>query len=508
MDLTLIFSPSGATIVVCLTIILLAILFIVFHRRFRGIIFGYKDVRIEVPREEISTLIEAERDEKFSKIAVEEPKKQETTKEFPIISLFDAVSEQSREGIEKAVEELRKDPPFGFTLRELEIYKWYQLVRAGFHDALNDLKKADQDRPDESYAPEYLARYYLSIRSTENTKLYLEKAEQRARGDKTRADIAILRAALVELEIDKNAAAQSLLATAPTLEDGQQKARIYAEAAKLYRDGKNSILAALNYEIALSLNSEDTSSRFSLALIYAEMPGLKHLAFRHYRVLLQQNHSHAGALNNIALLYETFGVPSKGNALLRQAAEKEDGHAIGNLAATYLAAGFVEDAKRIIADAPANLQKAERVLAVENDIQKADEQAKEKIEKLRSDADKVWLRVHEFPIFKLDDDNNYSGKWKEVGGAATLEIDTTVLISATYKSGQITQYGKTYPLQPITVISVGSDAPKEQSSGLLGLFENRPNQLVLLLGKDKIRSIYFVDNKFVECIDFSKESIG
>jgi hypothetical protein len=335
------------------------------------------------------------------------------------------------------------------------------------------------------------------------------QAKQRVRLDKTKVDVALLRADLVELEVDKNAAARSLLTTLPTLEDDRQKARVYSEAAKLYRDGKSSILAVLNYESALTLNSEDTNSRFSLALIYAEMPGLKHLAFRHYRILLQQNHNHTGALNNIALLYENFGIPSKSVELMRRAAEKEDGHAIGNLAATYLAAGFIEDAKKVIADAPAGIQKAERILAVESEIQKTNELAQENVAKLRSEADKIWLRFHEFSISKSDDDNSYFGKWKQVDGTATLDIDYAVLINVIYKTGQTTQYGNTFPLQEITVISVGSEPLKDRSSTLLGLMiENRPNHLVLLLGKDKIRSIFFMDNKFIEFIDFLKESPG
>jgi hypothetical protein len=96
MNWELLISPSGATIVICITIFSLTILFVVFPDRFRGLIFGYKDVRIELPRARAEVTSTGPRDEQVSNAVVEESGKAQSVDEDPLFVLSKSVDKQSR----------------------------------------------------------------------------------------------------------------------------------------------------------------------------------------------------------------------------------------------------------------------------------------------------------------------------------------------------------------------------------------------------------------------------
>ena len=136
--LPLIFSGPGATIFICITILILVAIYLRFTDKFRGLSLGYKEFKVETPK-----LLEAVEEPPVEVIqgptAGAEPKPLEARRP-PFQALFDAVERQDRAAIEAAIDEMREDPPFGYSPQELEAFKFSELLSAGFTDAIEKSK--------------------------------------------------------------------------------------------------------------------------------------------------------------------------------------------------------------------------------------------------------------------------------------------------------------------------------------------------------------------------------
>jgi hypothetical protein len=134
--LNLIFSGPGATIAVCLTVLVTFILLIKFSERFEGLNLGYKGLRIELPKPLApEPPVSVEITETPIQGVVKSNETSEAS-EYPLIDLFKAVDAQDRKAIDLAFNKLRENPPFGFNTHQLEMFRLNQLLMAGFLDEL------------------------------------------------------------------------------------------------------------------------------------------------------------------------------------------------------------------------------------------------------------------------------------------------------------------------------------------------------------------------------------
>jgi tetratricopeptide (TPR) repeat protein len=287
----LVFSGPGATICVCVTVLVLAVIYLIFNDKFRGLSVGYKEFKVETPKSPTvspETPIEVIRDSKDLAETTESSK----TDRPPLLALFDAADKQDREGIEVAIEQMRDDPPFGINPQELEAFKFNELLGAGFADALQNLKALEKSQPNRIAASLYLARYYFEIRALDQAETHLKTADERAQTDERKVDIALLRGEILEVTKGKKEVIEYLEKQLSAVSESSERFRLLREIgnqANAYYDTSKAILA---YEQALACSPEHTETRFKLALIYGANAALKMLGVRHYRAILLQNHLH------------------------------------------------------------------------------------------------------------------------------------------------------------------------------------------------------------------------
>jgi tetratricopeptide (TPR) repeat protein len=419
--LTLIFSGPGATIVVCLTVLAVATLYLAFPKRFGGLSFGYKEFKLETPeaqKPQTQASVEVIED---SRSVVKNPKAADEEDSFTI--LFRAVAKQDRKEINAACEKLKGHPIFSNDSQRFEAFKFNQLLDAGFMDALENLKEVEKTETSQIDASLHLARYYFKTRSFDDAEVHLETAEAHARADGDRATLALLRAEIIEFVSNKGEAVKYLTKQLDILSGKGERFRFLNEIGRLQKDNYKEAEAERAYEHALRLVPENVETRFKLALIYGANPSLRMLAIRHYRIILEQNHLHAGALNNLGLLYGQFGISIAKVDSIKMAADRNDGHAIGNLASLYIEAGFRREAEKLLSDISREVDKSDRVLAVRQQLRRAINEDAEKMAGLSRESEKLANYVNNLELAQCFVPEEYIGKWSEVDGIATLEIE-------------------------------------------------------------------------------------
>jgi len=120
--------------------------------------------------------------------------------------------------------------------------------------------------------------------------------------------------------------------------------------SKLYENFKLSNCKYDAFAIAehsLQENGAQTDLRFKLAYDYAE-EDLSDLAAYHYGVVLEQRGTDSTAMNNLAIVLWSLGLPMEAVQLYKKASEAENTLAAGNLAGRYLDAGMAEEARAVI----------------------------------------------------------------------------------------------------------------------------------------------------------------
>jgi hypothetical protein len=345
----------------------------------------------------------------------------------------------------------------------------------------------------------YLAQYYCDIRSFEDANKHADIAEKKARLPKDKAAVFLVRANIIETSANKAAAAIYLKGKLPEIDSDKEKCELLVQIAKISDDPE----AMVAYEHCLRLDPEAKNVRFSLALLYAKQKPLKFLAIRHYQALLRQDRLHSGASNNLALLYGEMDVASEEVRLLRQAAERDDGHATGNLALIYLRAGFTADAEKVLDSANPILATSERISAARQEIHRNSEAAKEKITELTAQSENLASAFAKFNFEELVATSNYVGRWVSDNETEGLEISARSLtVKIVHSSGQDKRYINSFGLSPITVAKASKD--ENLSNTLMSIMSG--TDVVLLVGPAKIRVLDFDGSVLKKQIDFHRSA--
>lgn len=201
--LQLVFSASGATIAVCVAIVVVAVIIFLLSRRFPQISLQYGSSKLELKRDSIATEAQHER----AGVASDIPTTIGTEKEAAAVlagvdsqddfgnrhyELMKAVENQDRSQIEKVFDSL-KIKPIGYAPYQLDVWKNAELLRAGFADARTELERIERENPKDSDASRALVRYYLGIRATEQARIHVDILLARAVNDEKLATAALLK---------------------------------------------------------------------------------------------------------------------------------------------------------------------------------------------------------------------------------------------------------------------------------------------------------------------------
>lgn len=471
---------------VCVTVIILVGIYVRSPEKFRGISLGYKEFKVETPK-----LSEQPAEVISNPSGSVEPKSLEVRRP-PFLALFDAVEKQDRAGIEVAIDEMRDDPPFGFSPQELEAYKFSELLNAGFADAIDNLKTIEENQPNQVQASLALARYYFRMRADSEAEKHLKIADDRSHTDERKVDVAMLRAEIARTTKGREAAAEFLEAQIERIEDNKQRFRILNELGDLSSANGNRSKAIIAFERALSCEPENVDTRFKLALIYSAIAPLKMLGLRHYRIINQQNHMHTGALHNRGLLYGEFGLPGLKVELIKKAAEQKDSHAMGSLAHFYVESGFLDDAEKIIVEAPTDLKLADRIIAAQQYLRKTQQENEARRETLVQSSEDLSGLTLNYPFAEKFKAENYLGLWVDTKGERTsLHIESSSVgvfpqFKFTMQTGDRKVFAYTNSFSPIAQIDFST--VDKQPLGLLWAADGEI-KVAILFGEETLRVI-------------------
>jgi len=509
--LSLLFSPAGAAICVCVTIIFVAAIVFLLSRRFPQITLQYKDSKIELRRQDAHT----ETDEESATVSPSQSSSLASKEsagalgapgsaEKPpstIFDLFKAVERQDRGAIEKIFKDFETTPPFGGDLPyELTVWRNLQLLEAGFDDARTELERIERERPQDSDASRALARYYLGISAHAEAAPHIEILLSRAGPEDDRLTTAILlKAELIESTEGLAGAANFLLGEAQKVKDTESQSKIYAALGGVYSKDKKQGPAFAAYEVALKLDVHNKGARFSLAHLYSEIDGLQALSIRHYRILVQQDRSYWSAQNNLGVQYEQLGLHVHKVETWKAANERNEGYPLGNLMFAYLEAGFIEDAKRLYDSAASYARSSKRAVAARSRLERVRDEEEEKLVSIGANAEEIWRELTKLSFHFDQSIQSWIGEWIEIAGSSTLKITMSgEFVRIEQQDGTIVRSGYSKVSAGIAIVSVSEEdkAPKGLAAlSLLGSYSTGPGHFIVSRTETKLRVLHISDGK-------------
>ena len=287
---TLVFSTTGLGIAICVTIVVVAVIIFLLSRRFPIISLEYRGSKLELRRIDASSVSLGKEIGATTNSAETKPAEKDvadalaganpkTEERFSYGDLIDAVEKRDRSKIEKIFEEFKVKPIFetGFPY-ELEVWKNVELLQAGFSDARSELERIEKENSKEFDASRALARYYLSIRASEQALPHIEIIFGRAATDPMRTTACLLKADYIEEVQGRRAATSFLVSELGLISDLESRSKLLADLGDRYKKDNREALAMAAYESALVCDVHNTGARFQLAYLYGENDVLRALA--------------------------------------------------------------------------------------------------------------------------------------------------------------------------------------------------------------------------------------
>jgi hypothetical protein len=428
--LKIIFSGPGAVFAVCATVLTILCVYLRNPQHFRGLILGYKDIKVELPKDVPSgsapgtpppeVVVESTpsgaRNPELGASEIEGP---------PELALADALKARDRDAIEAAIAKIRTSSLSHFTPDQFETYKLEQLLGAGFVDALEKLKEIEKRHSHSVYPSLCLAAYYLKLMAVEDAERHAEVAEMRASDEKQKQQVYLIQADIVSAK-NKLEAPLYLYGKAEALTSKEAKFTLYEKAAGLFEAGHQPLSALSAYEKALRAKPEAVATRFKAALLYSKTEPLPILAIRHYQVILSQNPRHSATLNNLAILYGNFGLATERTRLLQQSISAGGQHGLGNYASYLIEAGFLEEARKLLEQDRSGGSDNVQILAAKRKLEAENRSSTKKREELTEQGNSLAAFVGEWPILQvLEHAGNVLGSWCEWLGSDSLAIEST-----------------------------------------------------------------------------------
>lgn len=268
------------------------------------------------------------------------------------VSLMDAYFKRDTDLMTKAYEKMEKNE----TDQNKKICNksFYMRLKFGRGDskALDELQELEKKYVNSEIHKDILndlAFCYKKSNEFEKASLLFDKAAEKCLDNEERATNVTLSAICI-FEMKDHIKAYEKIISAISDEDDYKALYIYyKELASLYKQTKQDDLYSFALEKAVEYKLNDTGLLFELALSYKELN--QDLSLLYYKKLLDILPDTAGALNNIAIVYDKFQIKHQAIKSYKQSADKGNTLASANLAYLYIDAGLFDEAYSLLCDA-------------------------------------------------------------------------------------------------------------------------------------------------------------
>ncbi len=303
-----------------------------------------------------------------------------------------------------------------------------------------------------------------------------------------------------------------------------QKAKILSGMAYIAKDKQVTEEFICYAEASLNADPLNTDLRFKLAYTYSGI-GCEKLALLHYKKLTDIT-TNIVALNNLGVCYDNLKLKAKGITSYLRSAEGKETLAMGNLAHSYLNAGFINDAKKLIDKAnklstegievnPRVGSALQQLKNLQNEEQKSEKKLLDKAKKERE------FRIKYSGAFlsnKYVKKEPIAGSWETPWGITNIAFDdrSNSFQIKVHQKVEIPRYGSTL------ATSLGFPQPAKQYyedryvkidgqiHGLTGRYQiqiDDTEQTSLLTGGKIYSAIgYMVINENFDCIDIMEKT--
>lgn len=404
----------------------------------------------------------------------------------------------------------------------------------GDTDALRKLEEMAKQNPDEPEVTKQLALRYKGMGEFEEAekRFLLAKDMYNAQGENQIDSVVYCYVQASQCLASDNkydSAIDMLKQILGKQEFKGQYAKILSNMAYIAKDKE--LLEDFTFYAEASLNADplDTDLRFNLAYTYSNM-GREKMALLHYAKLINITPQYAIALNNLGVCYNHFKLKTKAITCYLTSAEHKETLAMGNLAHSYLEAGFVNEAKDTIRGANELSTKGIEVSArvgsamqkLKN-IQKEEDEEEKNLLKEAGEEKEFRLKYSQSRLSdKITSENAWEGPWETPWGETKIEIDKGS------NSFQIKLYTKEEDLLASTlgrsfatsfIFSPPQKVYKERNiiiegkiSGITGRYtikidDAKEQPTFLTAGKIYNATGYMIINESRECIEIMEKTI-
>ncbi len=206
--------------------------------------------------------------------------------------------------------------------------------------------------------------------------------------------------------------------------DSEALASLYEQLGEYFDDLGEQELKALALERALAHQPQNTKIRFQAARAY-DLSNFDGLSLLHYGTLLRISPRDDAALNNIALQYESLGMPIKAVEMFRKSIDLGETLASANLARRYLDSGFVDEAVRLLDDAKKKDDVNPNVGSTEaavSEKQKDEDRKRKEVLKSAREQQQFFLEYSHIYFSESTAMVSFSGVWRTDEGFLILLV--------------------------------------------------------------------------------------
>lgn len=405
--LELVFSPSGAIIVVA-AVVLIIVLVIAFYRPIRDRIFTAKwrakwgDREIEHAPPDVTPKIQDDIRTAAAAKAVPEGDggKGEFTGDAQAVEeksdgpdqpvsaqrlkteMWIKAHERDANGLDDAYCQYKDHADRDMSEEELESVYAFLQIRVGRADSFEKLHELETSNKEWIAPSRYLCDYYRSLKSFDKALEHVTVGKSRAGDEESIIGLELRRAGIFIQQDRGGEILGDLYSLIENTESGKGKAQIYEKLADVYEELGDSVRKCRALERALLASPVNKDVRFRLAYEYGESDETIADSIYHYQVLARQDREYSSVLNNLALGFDKLGLKGEALRLWKIAAKSDWPYPSGNRAIELAKAGFYDEAEKIIEEIPEPYRTKSRAIEASNYIKQERSKVKERIEDL------------------------------------------------------------------------------------------------------------------------------
>jgi tetratricopeptide (TPR) repeat protein len=301
-------------------------------------------------------------------------------------------------------------------VRRRELDPLYYWIRSDFGDTsgLSELRKfaGDADPANRRLGLRFLGFALRTAGAYESAaEALIESAKLDDKPD-SRAEL-LVTASQVLVRTDQAPKAIAILKEAAIAETAPEiKAKILRGLGQVFEKTDDHLNRGIAIERALQEMPNDPQAHFAAGYAFSNA-SLEALSLLHYQRSTKFEPNSPWALNNTGVQYQTLGLPIKGVASYKKAAEAKNTLAMANLAYLYLDAGFVDQANDIIEAARLEPEPHENVVAAAAEVNRRREDEGKRSNAILKNAEQQQQFMRDYAEAWLAEDKmpSLEGNW-------------------------------------------------------------------------------------------------